>query len=458
MFNLFKKDDGMAPDIGQEEKYDAEHDNEREVEKSEDVVEIPNRVTSFGAKRDGGVMISGNFEAEKINARIDSVIEWIKQFYERFSYMNETIGEIRAMNLSMEKKVARSMLGAEKAIDIVREVKPEQLRIDYQKAELRMVSLNEKLESNKQFMNEVIDSVNDLKRKSEIFGGTEALIKLNKETQGELLEVKKLSAKAKMQGDKVQEIFLEVRKSFNETQKALMELDDLRESFVSMKGEFEKLKINHEDIVSRKELAEMKREYNKRFNDARSLSGDMEQMKIRQDDLAKLIETSLSVSRDNKEDIENLEIKNGSSDGKGAREYEDQINEVLEVVSMLAGEVDLLRSKVGINKGQKLTEAVENVVSTNSVPPIRPSVIRTSPIRAPPIRVGPPVVPELKTQEVPNVLITSNKYVDVPVESVAEVPQEIPDIENKEVPVFAPIKETKSLEKTLINKYKDLFD
>jgi len=333
-----------------------------------------------------------------------------------------------------------------------------------------MVSLNEKLESNKQFMNEVIDSVNDLKKKSEVFGGTEALIKLNRETQGELLEVKKLSAKAKMQGDKVQEIFLDVRKSFNETQKALMELDDLRESFVSMKGEFEKLKINHEDIVSRKELAEMKREYNKRINDVKGLSGDMEQMKIRQDDLGKLIETSLSVSRENKDDIENLEIKNGSSNGKGAREYEDQINEVLEVVSMLAGEVDLLRSKVGINKGQKLTDVVDNVVGVNLVSPVRPPVVRAPPIRAPPIRVRPPVarappirvrppvVPELKTQEVPSVLTTANKYVDVPIETVMEVPQEIPSIENKEVPVSAPIEETKSLEKTLINKYKDLFN
>ena len=79
-----------------------------------------------------------NIALEKIKGRIESVVEWINQCYERFSYVSESIGELRAMNVESEKKIVDATKEAEKVIDIVKEVKPAELRLDYQKVDMRM--------------------------------------------------------------------------------------------------------------------------------------------------------------------------------------------------------------------------------------------------------------------------------------------------------------------------------
>src|SRR3989344_773243 len=162
---LFKKSSGV-PDVGQEELFEQE---KAAVEDSheEDVSDIAapmlyhNNVNSLPAG--DMAMANSQFEINKLNAKIESITEWIKQFYERFSYVSESIGGIRAMAMNNEKSISKISLEAEKAFDIVKEVKPEVIRIDYQKLDARLVLLEGKLASNEQFSDTVINEISKLK-------------------------------------------------------------------------------------------------------------------------------------------------------------------------------------------------------------------------------------------------------------------------------------------------------
>jgi len=98
---LFKKGLGDAPpDIGQEEKYDEEYDEEKglteksgkdteeKLEKIKAKDSVPQEIAREAKPVETGGAVAGvssgvglsNVQVESINARIDSIVEWIKQF------------------------------------------------------------------------------------------------------------------------------------------------------------------------------------------------------------------------------------------------------------------------------------------------------------------------------------------------------------------------------------------
>jgi len=379
MFDLFKKSAG-APDVGQEEEYDATHEDEiiKDVDETSTEFIAPKKVLSSEVKNTKGNEVSsggsGGFETERINARVDSVVEWIKQFYERFAYMSESIGQIRAMSLESEKRISRSMAEAEKAIDIVKEVKPEQLRIDYQKVDLKVAALVAKLESNRQFMNEAINEVNDLKRKSEIFVGTEGLMKLNEDTKKDLVEIQKLTAKSKMNADKVQELFIEVRKSFADMQRAKDIIDSFEASYSGLKSSIDKLKLNYANIVKRDDYLDFKKDYGKRLAVFEIGISDVKDLRKTVGNATSLIETNLSVARKNEEDIVKLALKTGEGSIKGVSDYENQLVGIVDVVETLSKSVNELKVKIVSlekNKNEEQVIAIQPIAEETVAPIIK---------------------------------------------------------------------------------------
>jgi len=366
MFDLFKKSAG-APDVGQEEEYDATHEDEiiEDVDEASAGPAVPEKALSSNMKSSGGNKISSGgsngFEAERINARVDSVVEWIKQFYERFAYMSESIGQIRAMSLESEKRISRSMAEAEKAIDIVKEVKPEQLRIDYQKVDLKVSTLIAKLESNRQFMNEAINEVNDLKRKSEVFVGTEGLMKLNEDTKKDLVETQKLSAKSKMHADKVQELFMEVRKSFADMQRAKDIIDSFEASYSGLKSSIDKLRLDSGNIVKRDDYLDFKKDYGKRLAVFETGISEVKDLRKTVDNATSLIETNLSVARKNEDDIIKLALKTGEGSIKGVSDYDNQLVGIVDVVETLSKSVNELKLKI-VSLEKEKNEEVSSLV------------------------------------------------------------------------------------------------
>ncbi len=354
--SFFKKgDNGIPPDVGQEEKYDAEHsDSGNSNDDALAKIPAPIKQESNDSSDSAGVKLEGgNIEIEKINVKIESVISWINQFYERFSYVSENIGELRAMNLANEKKISESMKDVTRAIDVVKEVKPEELRIDYQKVDMRINSLEEKLAANKQFMDDVMKEVKDIKAKAEIFIGIDGLLKLNDEVKQDLVGIQKINSKVKMHSDKAEDIFIELQNKFSGIEKTADLVNNLDANYSGLKKEVERLQLDRSNMVKQSDFSNFKKVFNSKVSSIEEEISSFDKVRSKELGMEDLVEMAISIGKKNEDEIEDIKAKFGNSDIKKIRNYEAELKRVLDLVGRLTDKVKVLEGNHGNVPAQK---------------------------------------------------------------------------------------------------------
>src|SRR3989338_4235445 len=150
---LFRKKEGGVPDVGREEDPEEKkkkssgvfEPEELEQEPEEERDEAPQTVT----RKSENSRPNSSFEIEKLSAKLGSLDGLVRGYGERISVLNQQIGELRSMNLTNEKSISKIAMDSSKAVDIVKEVKPEILRMDYQRALAKAEELAERIETNK---------------------------------------------------------------------------------------------------------------------------------------------------------------------------------------------------------------------------------------------------------------------------------------------------------------------
>jgi len=364
IFDLFKKKDDDVPDVGKEPSAElpiesgSSFDNPAEPEESEETEEEEEprkKVKGKKGKKERDeeyteAPAKSNFEAERINARIESLNELLKGHSERFSTLSQQIGEVRAMTLSNEKLISKSMQSAEMAVDIVKEVKPEKLRIEYQKIDARISAFEEKVELNKQFMDTIMSELKELRRKSDLFIGTDAILKLNEDIKKDLLDAHKISTMARVHADKSEQIFIELKRGFADTQKTNEIVSRLDASYSGISKQMEKLKLDYSNITQNGDFEDYKKIINGRFAAMESAILDAEKIKENDERLSRIIETVVAMSKKNKEDIDDLALTIGDEHIQKVSDYETQLASVLNIIDSLAGQISEVKLKLGMKK------------------------------------------------------------------------------------------------------------
>jgi len=291
----------VPPDIGKEENeetVETYNSAKKQDEKKKPWINVKtkNMEKKKSAKSSPGTSDNENIVAfERINARLEAMDSLVKNYMERFSALSEQIGEIRAMTTANEKEILKSAGDVTKAIDIVSEVKPEELRIDFQKI-MSKVSVNtEKSEALRQLIESAMKEIREIRRREKTYIGTAALLKLNEEVKKDLIEIRKLGYRTKVHADKSEKLFIELRKEFAKNQQIRESIDNIYNIFSEYRKDIDKIKLKFENISSFSKKADF----------------EYEQM-------TKLVDNSLMVSR-------------------GSRDYIDKrILSVLELVSKLS--------------------------------------------------------------------------------------------------------------------------
>jgi len=388
MFNFLKKGDAV-PDVGQEEAFEKkkgkkkvlkkagsskkleaeENVLKKEIEKIDGELQSvapAQRTVAQGGVAQGGVAQAqsfsnetNKFEFDKINARIEAMNALIKGFGERFSNLSLQIGEVRAMNLTTEKNISKIDIHSSKAIDMVKEVKPEKLRLDYQRLELKMSTFVEKLEANKQFQETILKEVKDLRKKAGIFVGTDALLKLNEEVKNDLIELQKMGSRVRLNADKSEQLFVELKRGFAESQKMHEVFNTLDNSYAGLKEELEKLKLDHSQVIKESDFNDFKKTFNNKFSLVESSLGDLEILKKNTDHLSNLIETAVLMAKKNQESIGDLAISVGENKIKKVSDYENQVVSVLGMIDTIAEQISEIKKKVGMKSTKILVKPVK---------------------------------------------------------------------------------------------------
>jgi len=153
-------------------------------------------------------------EIEKIKASVEAFGEIRKSFAERFNQISENIGQLRQMIMDGDKSMQEVELKALKAYDLVNTVQPEKTMIELQKQEAKIEALNANLEGNEAIMDKIMEELKEAKRKIQFFRGVEEIAKLSEETKKELIDIKKVESRININTDKVETIYVEMRKRF----------------------------------------------------------------------------------------------------------------------------------------------------------------------------------------------------------------------------------------------------
>ena len=193
-------------------------------------------------------------DLEKLKAKFNTFYEINKASTERFTRVNEQIGELRTMLLERDKDGRMLEAKATQAIDLVESVHPDKLMVEVRKQDAKIEALKGNIESNEMVMKNSINELKQMRSKMQMFTGIEQVVKLNDEVKTELMEIKKVAATITRHADKVETIFSEMQKRFSDFEKFIDNLNDLDKSSKDTISELDSLKAKAGGFADKKEV------------------------------------------------------------------------------------------------------------------------------------------------------------------------------------------------------------
>jgi predicted nucleic acid-binding Zn-ribbon protein len=250
----------MWPFKKKEEKKDQEADpntdpNAEEGAEPEVPVAPPEQPpVSPGSMGDSVALVKLSADVEKLKAQFTTFYELQKASNERFSRIQEQIGELRSMMIERDKDSQRLEAKATQAVDLVKTVQPDKFMVDLRRMDSKIEALKANLESNETVIKNAINEIKALRDKMAVFSGMEQVIKMNDEVKGELMEIRKLQSTVERHADKVETIFTEMQKKTSDFVRFNDIVKDLDKSFKLISAEFDSIKVKMTDFSTKKEL------------------------------------------------------------------------------------------------------------------------------------------------------------------------------------------------------------
>ena len=227
--------------------------NKKEKEISEEIEES-NLDSSKNQDRENVSLGQLTADIEKLKAQFKTFYEIQKSSNERFTMINEQVGELRAMILDRDKDSKLIEAKATQAIDLVETVQPDKLMMELRKMDNKIEMLKSPLETNEIIINNTIAELKEIRTRIGAFKGIEEAMKLGEEVKKGWIENKKIDANISKHASKVETIYSEMWKQFNELQKISGVVSDLDKSIKQISSEVDSIKVKMTGFSSKKEF------------------------------------------------------------------------------------------------------------------------------------------------------------------------------------------------------------
>jgi chromosome segregation ATPase len=193
-------------------------------------------------------------ELTKINATLESLKETRKSTSERFSLITEQMGEIRGQLMDTNKSIGQIEVKATKAADLVESVQPDKMMISLQKTDGKIEGVKAALEAKDAMMRNIMEQLKEIRSQMSLFKGVEQIIKLNEDVKDEIMNAKKIVANVERHADKVENVFVESQKSFEEFNRFAASLESIRSDIKELQGKEEKVEVKVGTFLTKKEF------------------------------------------------------------------------------------------------------------------------------------------------------------------------------------------------------------
>ncbi len=254
---------------GEEPSDEIDLDMKSSEEKYEDEVEraeLEKKTGREAREREGGTSVSKiEVQLESLRAQIDALRELRVIMDEKFSRVNEEIGEMRAMLVEEEKEGKEIHARAEAATSLIEAVQPEKLMGEVRKLELKleqMKNIQERLES---IQVKATDEIKEVKSKLTVFKGVDTVVQLNDEVKRELAEIKKTESDIMRHADKVEYIFVDFQKKFVDIQKMFDRVDAMDSTLKDTVKQADQLRVKLSELPPKQEFETIKKDMGTRI-------------------------------------------------------------------------------------------------------------------------------------------------------------------------------------------------
>jgi len=268
-------------------------------------------------------------DIDKLKAEVQSFRE-IRQLNEqRFQRMSEEIGDLRRSGIEMEKGMNRMKMESSRAVDLVGSVQPEKLRMDLEKEDLKVTKLEAKQKADEELMSHIADEIKTLKVETAAFRGTEAVIQLNEEVKVEFGNMKKVELIVKQHADKVEELYVNMQKRFNEFLKMSDKFENIEKSFNAFMKDVSKMKVQFDDLVTKKELSKIRVRFETDIKSAESITGELKTKKEEFDSIISNANNSIANLKSLEEKLRDVGEKKFITESRFDKEFEELYNSII---------------------------------------------------------------------------------------------------------------------------------
>ncbi|PIN90992.1 hypothetical protein COU60_00025 [Candidatus Pacearchaeota archaeon CG10_big_fil_rev_8_21_14_0_10_34_76] len=247
MFKLLKKKKKKDEET-EESSGEGEENTSDEVEENE-----PKKIEKTKSSGDIG-LTKLSTDMDRVKASIESFGEVRKSLTERISHISEQIGELRAMILDRDRTIQKIELKSIKAADMVETVQPEKMMVEVQKVNAKFEALKANLEGNEAIMDRVLEELKETRRKLEFFRGVQEIVKLSEEIKKELIDIKKIEAGVGVNTDKVQTIYIELKKKFEDIESFGDNLQEIKVQVDQNFKDIDNMKTKMADVAQKEDL------------------------------------------------------------------------------------------------------------------------------------------------------------------------------------------------------------
>ncbi|MFH2020566.1 MAG: hypothetical protein ABIJ34_04080 [archaeon] len=190
----------------------------------------------------------------KLKAQFDQFSELRKVINERFTRLNEQVGELRGMIMDSNRSMQDIEVKTVKAVGLVEAVHPDKLLVEVRKEDAKIEALKANIESNEAIMKSLMDQLKELRRQLSAFRGIEEMVKLSQEVKTELMNIKKTQAIVERHSDKIEGIFIESQKKFQEFESVTDRVKDLQKQIEPITAQMDQLKVKITTVAAKKDV------------------------------------------------------------------------------------------------------------------------------------------------------------------------------------------------------------
>lgn len=197
-------------------------------------------------------------DVDKLKAQVEALKDMRAVYDERFTKLNQDVGEAKAMILNTEKDMQDTKQKAEVASALVLTVQPENLMKDVKLLEAKLGENRAYIEKIESYQAKMNDEMRELRGKLGVFRGLDAVKELADEVKKDLYALKKTLTTIEAHADKVGYIYLDFQKKFANLDQVFTSVGELREELARLAKDISLVKVKSGEYANKVDLTTLR--------------------------------------------------------------------------------------------------------------------------------------------------------------------------------------------------------